>query len=65
MKEAENSEQFFYGPVQSNKGTTNDDDGDDEHFSDANDTPKQVAPSQIKQTNVVLPPSVPPTVNKV
>jgi hypothetical protein len=56
MKEAESNEQFFYGPVQSNKGTTDDDD-EDENFSDANETPKQVTSSQIKQTPVVAPPA--------
>jgi hypothetical protein len=48
MKEAESNEQFFYGPVQSNKGTTEDD--DDENFADANETPKQVPSPQQKQT---------------
>jgi hypothetical protein len=60
MKEAESNEQFFYGPVQLNKGTTEDD--DDENFSDANEIPKQVTSSQIKQTSAVPPPQ---TNNKV
>jgi len=63
MKEAENNEQFFYGPVQSNKGTTDDDDDDDddENFADANEIPKHVTSSQTKQTPV----AAPPTKNKV
>jgi hypothetical protein len=63
MKEAENNEQFFYGPIQSNKGTTEDD--DDENFSDANETPKQVTSPQIKQPSIVVPPPAPPTNTKV
>jgi len=62
MKEAENNGQFFYGPVQSNKGTTEDD--DDDNFSDADETPKHVTSSQIKQAPIVPPPA-PPTTNKV
>ena len=69
IKEAENNEQFFYGPVQSNKGTTQEeeDDDDDEKFSDVNETPKQVTLSQIKQVPIVPPPPPPPpqTNNKV
>jgi len=62
MKEAENNEQFFYGPVQLNKTTTDNDDEDDENFSDVNETPKQVTSSQTKQTSAVPPPQ---TNNKV
>ncbi|CAF4435967.1 unnamed protein product, partial [Rotaria sp. Silwood2] len=59
MKEAEENEQFSYHPVQSNKGITDED--EDENFSDANESPKQVASSQIKQASVVPPPT---TTNK-
>jgi hypothetical protein len=60
MKEAESSEQFFYGPVQSNKDKTEED--DDENFTDADETPKQEPVSQKKQTSPAPPP---PTTNKV
>jgi len=59
MQEAENNEQFFYGPVQSNKGTTEED--DEENFSDAQETPKQTKASRIKQTSA----GSPATTNKV
>lgn len=53
MKDAEANEQFFYGPVQSNKGATEE---DDENFSDAEDTPKQTTSPQTKQTSFTAPP---------
>jgi hypothetical protein len=59
MQEAENNEQFFYGPVQLNKGTTEED--DNENFSDAQEAPKQTKSSRIKQTSV----GSPATTNKV
>ncbi len=67
MKEAEDNEQFFYGPVQSNKTTMEDDeedDDDEENFADAHEVSKQVPPPQIKPTPYV-PPSAPQTTNKV
>ncbi|CAF3572477.1 unnamed protein product [Adineta steineri] len=50
MQEAENSEQFFYGPVQSNNDTVETD--DNEHSSNIKDTSKQTISPEIKQTSV-------------
>lgn len=55
MKEAENNNIFSYNPVQSNKGTTNED--DDDNFADAYEPPKQMAAFQTKQTSAGLPPA--------
>ncbi|CAF1018734.1 unnamed protein product [Adineta steineri] len=54
MQEAENSEQFFYGPVQSNNDTVETD--DNEHSSNIKDTSKQTISPEIKQTSAASPP---------
>lgn len=52
MKEAEDSDQFFYGPVQSNK------DDDEENFEDADEVskPAPFSSTQIKSSSVAPPP---------
>ena len=67
MRQAENQGKFFYGPVQSNQGSTNNEDDvedDGDNFADAPEISKPMNVSQLKEALPVNPPVASSTISK-